>query len=230
MGYRKTILATGEVYHVYNRGVEKRPLFLTKWDYKRFLEIINYYRFVNCPVKYSYFKLMSQDEKENVLKNLQETSGKWVDILTFCLMPNHIHFLLKQVADNGISKFMAKIQNSFSHFFNVKQERVGHLFQGAFKAVRIESDEQFIHVSRYIHLNPVTSHIISFESLEDYEFSSYPEYIGEKTGFCNTELVLAYFKNFDDYKKFVKDQADYQSQLDNISHLILEDSQNTISL
>jgi len=223
MGYRKTILATGEIYHVYNRGVEKRPLFLTKWDNNRFLELINYYRFINCPVKYSYFKLLSSDEKEKVLKNLQEASGKWVDILAFCLMPNHIHFLLKQLEDNGISKFMAKIANSFSHFFNVKQKRVGHLFQGAFKAVRIESDEQLIHVSRYIHLNPVSSYLINFDKLEDYEYSSYPEYLGKKTGFCNTKLVLAYFKNHDDYKRFVKDQADYQAQLDNIRHLILED-------
>lgn len=223
VGYRKTILATGEIYHVYNRGVEKRPLFLTKWDSNRFLEIINYYRFINCPVKYSYFKLMSGDKKEDVLKNLEETSGKWVDILAFCLMPNHVHFLLKQLEDNGISKFMAKIQNSFSHFFNVKQERVGHLFQGSFKAVKIESDEQLIHVSRYIHLNPVSSYITSFGKIEDYEFSSYPEYIGKKIGFCNTELVLAHFKNPDDYKKFVKDQSDYQSQLDNIKHLTLED-------
>lgn len=223
MGYRKTILANGEVYHVYNRGVEKRPIFLTKWDYNRFLKLVNYYRFTNCPVKYSYFKLLSSDEKDKVLKNLQETSEKWVDILTFCLMPNHIHFLLKQLGDNGISKFMAKIANSFSHFFNVKQERVGHLFQGAFKATRIESGEQLIHVSRYIHLNPVSSYLISFDELEDYEYSSYPEYIGKKTGFCNTSLVLAYFKNRDNYKKFVKDQADYQAQLNNIKHLILED-------
>lgn len=223
MAYRKTILATGEIYHVYNRGVEKRPLFLTKWDYHRFLEIINYYRFTNCPVKYSYFKLMSNDKKEDILKNLQETSGKWVEVLAFCLMPNHVHFLLKQLEENGISKFMAKIQNSFSHFFNVKQERVGHLFQGAFKAVRIESDEQLIHVSRYIHLNPVSSYIIGFERLEDYEFSSYPEYIGKKTGFCDIKQVIAYFKNPDDYKRFVKDQADYQLQLDNIKHLTLED-------
>src|SRR3989338_11187530 len=123
MGYRKTILATDEIYHVYNRGVEKRPLFLTKWDYKQFLELINYYRFVNCPVKYSFFKLLSSEERNKTLRKLEDTSERWVDILAFCLMPNHIHFLLKQRKESGISKFMAKIQNSFSHFFNMKQER-----------------------------------------------------------------------------------------------------------
>lgn len=222
MGYRKTILATGEIYHVYNRGVEKRPLFLTKFDYIRFLDLINYYRFVNCPIKYSYFKLLSSQDREKILKNLKETSEKWVDILAFVLMPNHIHFLLKQLKDNGISKFMAKIQNSFSHFFNIKQERVGHLFQGNFKAKRIESDEQLMHVSRYIHLNLVTSYIIKFDELENYEYSSYPEYLGRKMEFCNTKIVLGYFKSENDYKRFVKDQADYQKQLESIKHLILE--------
>lgn len=223
MAYRKTILATDEIYHVYNRGVEKRPIFLTKWDYIRFQELINYYRFSNCPTKYSYFKKLSGEEREQVLRKLEKTSEKWVDILVFCLMPNHIHFLLKQLKDNGISKFMAKATNSFSHFFNVKQERVGHLFQGNFKAKRIESDEQLIHVSRYIHLNPVTAHIIKFDDLENYEYSSYPEFLGKKTGFCEKEIILSHFKNLVAYQNFVKDQADYQKQLENIEHLILED-------
>lgn len=223
MGYRKTILAKGEIYHVYNRGVEKRPLFLTIWDYTRFLNLINYYHFANCPVKYSYFKVLSGEEREKILKGLEEEADTWVDILAFCLMPNHIHLLLKQLKDNGISKFMAKIQNSFSHFFNTKQERVGHLFQGNFKAKRIESDEQLIHVSRYIHLNPVVGHIIDFDDLETYEYSSYPEYVGNKRRFCNTKLVLSYFKNPNIYKSFVKNQADYQKHLEEIEHLILED-------
>lgn len=222
MGYRKTILATGEIYHVYNRGVEKRPLFLTKWDYQRFLEIVNYYRFTNCPTKYSFFKALSREDRERILEKLSDTADKWVDILSFCLMPNHIHFLLKQLKDNGISKFMAKITNSFSHFFNIKQDRVGHLFQGNFKAKRIASDEQLIHVSRYIHLNPVTAYLVVFDKLETYEYSSYPKYISKKSGFCNTDFILGHFKNKDKYKEFVKDQADYQKQLDNIKHLTLE--------
>jgi len=222
MGYRKTILATQEVYHVYNRGVEKRPIFLTKWDYARFLDLTNYYRFISCPVKYSYFKSLSREEREKILKRLEDSAEKWVDILAFCLMPNHIHFLLKQLKDNGISKFMAKIQNSFSHFFNTKQERVGHLFQGNFKAKRVESDEQLMHVSRYIHLNPVTAYLISLVQLENYEYSSYPKYLGKKGGFCDTDLVLGLFKDRNQYRNFVRDQADYQRRLEAIKHLTLE--------
>lgn len=222
MGLRKTILVNNEIYHIYNRGVEKRPIFLIKRDYLRFIELTNYYRFVKCPVKFSYFKKLSSSERENIFNKLRTDSEKLVDIYAFCFMPNHFHFLLKQLADEGISKFITKTSNGFSHYFNIRHERVGHLFQGNFKAVRIEDDEQFIHISRYIHLNPVSSYIIQPEKLGDYEYSSYPEYIGEKVGFCNTKEILSFFPSSNDYKKFVNDQVDYARQLENIKHIILE--------
>jgi len=223
MAYRKIILGTNEIYHLYNRGVEKRPIFLIRKDYLRFISLVNYYRFANCPIKFSHFKTLSIEERNNILARLDKESKKLVDIMTFCLMPNHVHFLLKQLLDNGISKFMAKITNAFSHYFNVRHERVGHLFQGNFGAVRMENDEQLVYVSRYIHLNPVSSYLIEIEDIDDYDYSSFPEYIGRKSGFCNTKEILSYFKNADDYKKFVYDQADYAKQLENINHLTMED-------
>lgn len=222
MSYRKIILSTNEIYHVYNRGVEKRPIFLIRKDYLRFIASVDYYRFADCPVKFSHFKTLSVEERNNIMNNLDKKSKRLVDINTFCLMPNHIHFLLKQLSDNGISKFMAKVTSGFSHYFNVRHERVGHLFQGNFGAVRIEDDNQFIHVSRYIHLNPVSSCLIKLEDIDSYEFSSFPEYVKEKAGFCNTKEIFSYFKNIDDYKKFVYDQANYAKQLENIKHLTLE--------
>jgi len=222
MAYRKTILATNEIYHVYNRGVEKRPIFLTKRDYIRFIETTNYYRFANCPMRFSYFKLLSSEEKDKVNRELENDSKKLVDIFSFCLMPNHVHFLLKQLVDKGISKFMAKITSGFSHYFNVRHERVGHLFQGNFGAVRIEDDEQLIHTSRYIHVNPVSSYLIEIKDLSHYEYSSFPEYLNETSGFTNTKEVLSFFKNRDEYRKFVEDQADYARKLENIKHLTLE--------
>ena len=137
MSYRKIILSTNEIYHVYNRGVEKRPIFLIRKDYLRFIASVDYYRFADCPVKFSQFKALSVEERNNIMNNLDKKSKRLVDINTFCLMPNHIHFLLKQLSDNGISKFMAKVTSGFSHYFNVRHERVGHLFQGKFGAVRI---------------------------------------------------------------------------------------------
>lgn len=222
MAARKTILATNEIYHVYNRGVEKRPLFLNRKDYSRFKELINYYRFTDCPLKYSYFKLMSQEDKAYLFHELETKSQRFLEIFAFCLMPNHFHFLMQQKKDNGISKFMAKIANGYSHYFNTKNKRLGHLFQGNFSAVRIETDEQLVHVSRYIHLNPVTSYLIAFKDLENYDYSSFPEYISEKKSFVNTQVVLSYFKDSREYKEFVKDQVDYARQLDNIKHLLLE--------
>lgn len=220
--HRKTILSTGEIYHTYNRGVEKRPIFLIKRDYLRLIESVNYYRFANCPVKFSYFIKLSAEERAKVLKRLENTSERIVDILAFCFMPNHIHFLLKQLMGNGVSKFMAKITNGFSHYFNTRHDRTGHLFQGNFGAVRIETNEQLMHISRYIHLNPVSSYLIEIKDLESYEYSSYPEYLNIKSGFSNAGEVLSFFKNGQGYKKFVEDQADYARQLENIKHLTLE--------
>lgn len=223
MSLRKTILATDQIYHIYNRGVEKRQIFLNKRNYNRFMELTSYYRFANCPVKFSQLKVLSHDARKDLLDKLQSQSDKLVEVLVFCLMPNHIHFLCKQLKGNGISKFISKICNGYSHYFNVLQQRVGPLFQGNFKAVRIETDEQLIHTSRYIHLNPVSSYLIGFDRLEDYDFSSYPEYTGRRNGFCNTKEILAYFKTIQGYKNFVADQVDYARELENMKHLTMDD-------
>lgn len=223
MAYRKTVLATNQIYHIYNRGVERRSIFLNKKDYSRFIDLINYYRFKNCPVKFSHFKLYSIHERTKIIENLQNESQRLIDILAFCLMPNHIHFLVRQLTNNGISKFMAKVTSGYSHYFNIRHERVGHLFQGNFGAVRIENDEQLTHVSRYIHLNPVSSYIIEIRNLREYTYSSYLEYIKKKNGLCETQTVLGQFRSADAYTKFIFDQADYARQLANIKHLLMEE-------
>lgn len=222
MAARKIILATNEIYHIFNRGVEKRPIFLNRKNYFRFLEITNYYRFQKSPFKFSYYKALPLTEQEKILRNLQEGSQKLVDIFSFCLLPNHIHFLLKQLVDGGISKFISKVTNSWSRYFNTRNKRIGHLFQGNFGASRIEDDEQFIHVSRYIHLNPITSCLIKIENLIGYEYSSYPEYLNKKTGFCNVNPIISFFKTAKDYERFINDQADYAKTLESIKHLVLE--------
>lgn len=152
MALRKTIFSTNEIYHIYNRGVEKRLIFLNKREYIRFIDTANYYRFANCPIKFSYFKKSALKEREAILDNLKRDAKLLVDIFAFCLMPNHFHFLLKQLTDKGVSKFMAKVTSGFSHYFNTCHDRTGHLFQGNFGAVRIEDEEQFMHVSRYIFI------------------------------------------------------------------------------
>jgi len=221
---RKTILANGEIYHVLNRGVEKRPTFTDKRELQRAVDTLKFYRFADLPFKLSKFFNLPHDERVKTLERVEKENSKLVEVICFCLMPNHFHFLLKQLQDNGISIFVSRFSNSYAKYFNTKHERVGPLFQGRFKAVHIENDEQLIHVSRYIHLNPVVSYLIETEILESYQWSSYPEYLKLiNSQITDKELVMSFFKTEDKYKQFVLNQADYGKNLEQIKHLTLED-------
>lgn len=137
-------------------------------------------------------------------------------------MPNHFHLLLKQVADNGISEFIGKISNGYTKYFNTKHNRVGPLLQGAFKAVPIETDEQLLHLSRYIHLNPFVTELS--KDLNTYKYSSYREYMDlDSKDLCSKELVLNFFKTAKEYKKFIDDHSSYAIELERIKHLLLDE-------
>lgn len=217
-------LVNNETYHIFNKGIASQPIFLNKREYDRALETIFYYQNINPPIRYSKFLNMSTTDRTNLLDKLKMRQEWQVDIFCYCLMPNHFHFLLRQKEQNGISKFMSNFTNSYTRYFNTKKERIGPIVQGKFKSVRIETEEQLLHVSRYIHLNPYTSFIVkTFQELEEYPYSSFPEFIGKsKANQCKTEIILSQFKNQLSYKKFVFDNADYQRELNKIKHLILE--------
>ncbi|KKS79204.1 MAG: hypothetical protein UV54_C0039G0003 [Candidatus Beckwithbacteria bacterium GW2011_GWA2_43_10] len=214
-------LVTEEIYHVFNRGIDRRPTFLSKREYERAIKLTNYYRFRELPGKYSKFITLPIDQQKQIFQQLEKENNKRVEILTLCLMPNHFHFLLKQTADNGISKFISDWQNSYTRFHNLRHERTGPLFNDQFKAVHIESEEQLLHVSRYIHLNPYSGQVInSLADLVEYPWSSLSQFFNqEKSGLCETELILSNFSK-SGYKKFIFDQADYQRQLEKIKHLL----------
>jgi len=222
---RKVVLATGEVYHLINRGNDRRPIFLGKRDHQRFLNTIVYYQYFLPSIKLSYFLVLSKEKRDQFIEKLSQNNKYLVEIICYCLMPNHFHFLVKQTEEGGISKFMSQIQNSYTRYFNVKNKRVGSLFQGQFKAKRIETDEQLIHLSRYIHLNPYTSFVVkTLQDLTNYPWSSFPEYIGKnKISFLKKNLVFDLFNNAFDYQEFVFNQADYQRELEIIKHLTWED-------
>lgn len=223
MPYRTISLVNEEIYHVFNRSVAKQPIFLTSQNYKRAVAVIDFYRYQNLTLRFSHYDRLPQEQRKDFRENLAKNGQLITEILTFCLMPNHFHFLLRQLKDNGISVFMRNFQNSYSRYFNTKQERSGALFQSMFKAVRIESDEQLIHVSRYIHLNPVSSMLIKIDSLRDYHWSSFGEFMGSvNSNLTDTKVILGYFKSRQAYEKFVFDQADYQQKLEKIKHLALE--------
>lgn len=222
MPYRKTPIIAGEIYHVFNRSVAKQPILLTSTDYQRATEVFKFYQYHKPPLRYSFYNRLPSEQKIKFFEDLSSLGIQLVQIICFCLMPNHVHFLLKNLKEGGIKQFMSNFQNSYAKYFNIKTGRTGTLFQPMFQAVRIESDEQLIHVSRYIHLNPVTAFLIMPEKMDEYKWSSYPDYLNNHQTYINKEVILNYFKSIQDYEKFVLDQVDYQRQLDKIKHLILE--------
>lgn len=215
MSYNQAIFANNEFYHVFNRGVEKRTTFMNKRDYNRFIETMDYYRMKNPPIRFSF-------RNRPIIIQKNTTASPLAEIICFCLMPNHFHMLVKQIDDNGISTFLSKLSNSYTKYFNTKFKRVGPLFQGSFKAVRIEDDEQFLHTSRYIHLNPLIDYLT--RDLKTYPYSSYPEFLGLKKGFCKKDIILNNFKTPSDYEKFVLDQEDYGRTIKQIERQLLEEN------
>lgn len=213
MSYQQTVFANNEFYHIMNRGVEKRITFLDRRDYQRFLEILNYYRIQN-PIRFSFRK------RDNIFKKEVKDKSLLVEIACFCLMPNHFHLLVKQLEEGGITTFISKLSNSYTKYFNTRHKRVGPLFQGSFKAVRIENNEQLMHVSRYIHLNPLIDYLV--KDLRTYSYSSYLEFLDQKIGFCQKESITTQFQQPSDYERFVLDQEDYARTIKNIERILME--------
>lgn len=222
MPYRKVVFAKEEIYHVFNQGIAQQQVFFGKRDYSRFLLLLDFYRF-SPKISFSHWYRLEAGKKEKFLSELKKNEPPLVEILAFCLMPNHFHLLLKQLRSGGIPKMVGNLQNSYARYFNTKTKRVGPLFQPMFKAVRIENDEQLTHVSRYIHLNPSSSFLVKIKNLEKYPWSSLQEYLGKRgLDFVKTELISSFFKDINDYKKFVFNQAEYQRELQKIKRVILE--------
>ncbi len=221
---RPLIFANCEIYHIFNRGVERRNIFTNTKEYKRALEVMKYYRFTNPFPRYSQFINLNNDRRNDILESLYTRNQIEVQIIVYCFMPNHFHFLLRQETEGGISRFISNFSNSYSKFFNTKHQRVGPLFQGPFKAVRMENHEQLIHLSRYIHLNPVSSYLVKENYLDNYNWSSFHEYLNiTQESFVNKSIVMTGFKDTDDYRKFVHDQINYARELEKIKHLTYEE-------
>ena len=189
-------------YHIYNRGVEKRSIFMNEWDYSRFMETLDFYRKNPQPQKLSDFRRGLVRLKE--VKNQKEL----IKIFAYCLMPNHFHLLTQQLVDGGITTFVSNLANSYTRYFNTKHERIGALFQGAFKAKLVNSDEYLLQLSKYIHRNP--------DSLPQwknkiYPYSSYHYYLSsERNSFCDPSFILSYFSTANPklkYKSFVEEAS-----------------------
>ncbi len=213
MPSRNIPLVNNQIYHIYNRGSEKRSIFGSYKDQQRFLKTLAYYQLEGPKPKFSQFQRF---------KNIKtDPNQKIVEIICYCLMPNHFHLLIKQLKDNGITEFLSKLTNSYTKYYNTKFDRIGPLFQGEFKAVIIETDEQLTHLSRYIHLNPLAS--LLTKDLSTWEWSSYQEYINNINNLCAKKQILGFFKSPKDYEQFVLDQAGYAQQLEAIKHKTIEE-------
>jgi putative transposase len=217
MHTRKDILAIGEVYHVFNKSIADFKIFNNDFEFLRMFAAIRYYQIEKPPLKFSKFV---RKHKEN-LSNFLHDKEKIVQIIAYCLMPTHIHLILKQLKENGISIFMSNILNSYARYFNVKYKRKGPLWEGRFKNVLVDSDEQLLHLTRYIHLNPVTNYLVN--APEEWLVSSYKEYLSkvednDKT--CEYDDIL----NIDpsSYKEFVVDFISYERELSKIKKLLIE--------
>lgn len=216
-------LVNEQIYHVFNRGVNSQRIFNCDKDYSQFLDRIKYYRNNSLSIRYSHLNDLPLAIRSDLLNKLSAKRDFLVEIIAYCLMPNHFHFILRQLINDGISKYLSNLTNSYTRYYNIKHKRVGPIFQGKFKAVRVATDEQLLHLSRYLHLNPYSAGIMdSFEELLKYPFSSLPEYISYQKGISNVGIVLEQFGDQTAYKKFVHDHADYQRSIQLIKKQIIE--------
>lgn len=209
--------APDSFYHVYNRGVEKRNIFLDDQDFAVFLSYLKTYllpkdtqnlQAILSSQNYNY----SEKDKARKLLSLKNFSDE-IELHSFALLPNHFHFLIKQRDFDSMNRFISSLAGRYSGYFNKKYKRVGKLFQGVYKAVMINTDEQLLHLSRYIHLNPFLWLGVPVTNWREISLpSSFPNYIGQtQTNWLHTEEILNYFKKDNrnlDYFDFVRRYAE----------------------
>ncbi len=220
---RKVPLVTGEYYHVYNQSIAGFKIFNGPKDYARVISAMKYYQFADALISYSRVIQSKGCEKEigkNWPEDLKTEDKKLVNILAYCIMPTHMHFQIKQNEDNGISEFMRRLQNSYARYFNLKYKRKGPLWSGKFKALLVKDDNQFLHLSRYIHLNPVTAYLV--ENAQDWKYSSYRNYIQKQVPWDDA-ISNVIDMSPEDYKMFVEDNKDYQRELGLIKDLFVDE-------
>jgi putative transposase len=214
MPVRPQVLSIDEYYHIYNRGVDKRAIFLEEEDYRRFIKLL-YLCNGSIPVEYRNFKSKSFSEID--------TGDKLVAIGAYCLMPNHFHILIREIHENGIVKFMSKLLTAYSSYFNKKYDRSGALFGSEFKSEHLDGDEYLKYIFSYIHLNPAKlkdpfwresteNRKELFDFVNTYPYSSHLFYFGQYTNqeslILNKEYFPLYFSG-NDYEREIWEWLNY---------------------
>jgi putative transposase len=173
MARRKTLFLPGNFYHIYNRGVHQHNIFRNDADYKFLLKYVK-----------------------------RESEKCDITIIAYCLMDNHYHFLLRQNGDIEISQFMQAVFNVYTKAFNTKYKLSGTLFEGPFKAIKVDRTEYLLHLCRYIHRNPLDANMVV--KPEQWDYSNYAEFIGKRNGaLVDREFVKINFGTYEAYEDFV---------------------------
>lgn len=207
-------MITEEYYHIYNRGVEKRTTFLDESDHFRFILGMSEFNGTRPVCHLDRYDLKKVPEDKS-----GEAEEKLVEIVCYVLMPNHYHLILKQTKENGISKFMQKLGTGYTKYFNKRYQRSGVLFQGVYKRKHIPDDEYLLHLSRYIHLNPlnllrkdwkekgIKNREKALEFLMEYKWHSLPFWLDKKPCLVQLEpqIVLDQFEKSERYAEFLMD-------------------------
>ena len=246
MPSKRPQLANNEIYHVVIRGVDGRDIFSGDSDYYRAIHDLFEFNDSN-PTRWEHRLYCNRNNFENGSRKIYENRSRnirnsqpprdfIVNILSFCLMPNHIHLLLRQAQDNGISSFMRKFGAGYAGYFNRKYERSGYLFQGRFRAAHIKTDNQLRTVFVYIHTNPAAlaepnwkeggikdvGKVIEF--IKNYKWSSYPDYIGKKNfpSVTNRDFLLKIMGGENGCRAFVDGWIRYKKELHDWNAITLE--------
>ncbi len=180
---------TDEVYHLYNRGTEKRRVFIDKKDHWRFIHDMFEFNDIEPAINLTY---RFSNPANKPTPTFSKPRKLLIEILSFCLMPNHYHFLVRQKRDKGVTEFMRKLGTGYTNYFNQKYQRVGALFQGKFKAIHVDKQAHLLYLPHYIHLNPLDLYMPEWRSkkirnvnkalqfLETYRWSSYLDFINKQ--------------------------------------------------
>jgi len=197
---RNIKFVTQEFYHIYNRGVDKRNIFMDASDLKRFLTcmyIFNTKEPIGSVYEYS---------REEKFGSSAPKKRKLVNFVTYCLNQNHYHFILEPLVDDGIQKFMHKLSTGYTNYFNEKYKRSGSLFQGKYKAIHINSNEYLLHLSVYVNCNYKIHKNLNKKWMEDLTISSFKEYTGEtQKSLCAKGIILGQFNSKKAYESFCKE-------------------------
>lgn len=223
-------LITNEIYHIYNRGVNKQIIYPNESDYFRFIHDLWEFNDKNKTLNTTfYLNPAHYRETFSIIKGIEverQPREPIVEILAYCLIPNHFHLLLRQLVENGISLFMRKL-GGYSLYINKKYNRVGPLLQGRFKAIHIRTEAQLFVIVNYIHLNCLDLEIPywkekefdlkkAIQFLENYRFSSYPDYIGKKnfSSVINKKFLEENIGKSEKFKQFTKEILSNRTKFD----------------